>query len=251
MVRISNTRSKSSAVPPVRELPRTVRRTDARKLEILRAAGRTFRRLGFAAAGMREIAAEADLSPANIYHYFRGKHEILYFCQDRSLDLMLEALRAARASRRPAPEQLRQVVDAHVRCLLDDLEGSAAHLEVGSLPHSLRDRLFSKRDRYERGIRSLIAAGVRRGELSPCDPTLVTRAILGAANWTARWFRPDGSRTAASVADGLADYLTRGLVASPPEVARASAPRASARVTDTRSPDRGPVPRATVSRGRR
>ena len=56
---------------------RVRRRAEARRLEILRAAGRVFRRRGFAATGMREIAAEADLSPGNIYHYFAGKHELL------------------------------------------------------------------------------------------------------------------------------------------------------------------------------
>src|SRR5204863_5137742 len=46
------------------------RRADARRVEILRAAARVFRQRGLAAAGMREIARAADLSPGNLYHYF-------------------------------------------------------------------------------------------------------------------------------------------------------------------------------------
>ena len=69
------------------------RRAEARRLEILRAAARAFRRRGFAGAGMRDIAAEADLSPGNLYYYFKGKDEILYFCQDRWLDQMLRVVR--------------------------------------------------------------------------------------------------------------------------------------------------------------
>jgi AcrR family transcriptional regulator len=191
------------------------KRADSRRLGILRAAARVFRRRGFAAAGMREIADEAEISPGSLYHYFRGKDEILYFCQDRSLDLMLSALGAARLSGEPAAEQLRRVVDAHVRCLLDELEGSAAHLEVDALPDPLRRRLVAKRDRYERGIRELISAGVRKKELATCDPDLVTRAILGALNWTARWFRPEGKRSAASLAEDLGAYLVRGVAAHP------------------------------------
>jgi len=45
------------------------RRSEARRLDILRAAARVFRRSGVAAAGMREIAEEADLSPGNLYYY--------------------------------------------------------------------------------------------------------------------------------------------------------------------------------------
>jgi AcrR family transcriptional regulator len=196
------------------EPDRTRRRAEARRLEILRAAARIFRRQGYAEAGMRDIAAEADLSPGNLYHYFSGKDELLYFCQDRSLDALLGALEAARQTEAPTLQRLRSVVVAHVRVLLDELEGSAAHLQIDALPPELRDKLIKKRDRYERGLRRLISDGVKAHEFRPCDPTLVTRAILGALNWTALWFRPEGSRSSASVAESLADYLTGGLAAT-------------------------------------
>lgn len=191
---------------------RTRLRAEVRRQEILAAAARVFRRRGFADCGMREIAAEADLSPGNLYHYFSGKAELLYYCQDRSLDQMLAALQQARRSDTPAPSRLREVIRAHVLCLLDEFEGSAAHLEVEALPDELRRAIITKRDRYERGIRKLVSDGVRRAELCDCDPRLVTRAMLGAMNWTARWFRPEGSQSADTVADSLADYLVQGLL---------------------------------------
>ncbi|MEE9268789.1 MAG: TetR/AcrR family transcriptional regulator [Candidatus Krumholzibacteria bacterium] len=195
---------------------RLERRALTRRLEILRAAGRTFRRLGFVDAGMREIAMEADLSPGNLYYYFTGKDEILFFCQDRSLDAMLESLAAATRCAESSAEKLHRVVIAHLRVLLDELEGSTAHLEINSLPAELREKLVEKRDRYERGIRRLISTGVRGGEFAPCDPKLVTRAILGALNWTALWYRSDGTRSVTSVAGSFASYLVRGLVAETP-----------------------------------
>ena len=83
-------------------LARRRRRRDARRDDILRAAGRMFRSHGFAGTGMRDIADAADLSPANLYHYFRGKDEILFYCQDRALDRMLDAVTGARAASGPA-----------------------------------------------------------------------------------------------------------------------------------------------------
>jgi AcrR family transcriptional regulator len=194
---------------------RVRRRGELRRQEILRAASRVFRRRGFAASGMREIASEADLSPGNLYHYFNGKDEILFFCQDRSLDTLLSALTAAGHSRRSSSAKLRAVIRAHVHCLLDDLQGSVAHLEPEALPAELRGTVIEKRDRYEKGVRQMIAAGIRDGEFVACDADLVTRAILGAANWCARWFRPDGARPVGAVADALAAYLVRGLESTP------------------------------------
>ncbi|HMJ82684.1 MAG TPA: TetR/AcrR family transcriptional regulator [Vicinamibacterales bacterium] len=200
MVHFSNRRSK---------------RADARRVDIMRAAATVFRARGFSAAGMRDIAVAADLSPGNLYHYFRGKEELLFFCQDRSLDRLLDALAAARTAgpkdRRPLAVRLRELAIAHVLCLIDGLEGSAAHLEVDALPPPLRERIVAKRDRYERGVRALVAAESGRG----AEAAVATRAFLGALNWTAHWFRPDGAQPPQRVAELVADYAVAGLIYGP------------------------------------
>jgi AcrR family transcriptional regulator len=198
------------------------RRYLARRLEILRAAGREFRARGFAETGMRDIAAAAALSPANLYNYFRGKHAILFFCQDNSLDRLIAALDKARRMRASAAVKLRVVIVSHLRCVLDEVEGSAAHLLTAVLPSRQRRYLVAKRDKYEEGVRNLIAGGIRTGEFAPCDPALAVRAILGSLNWSVQWFSPEGALTAGEIAEKFADYLIRGLQAKPDALQRLS-----------------------------
>jgi AcrR family transcriptional regulator len=204
MVQILNRRSNQAS-------PRLRQRSEARRLEILRAAARVFRRHGIAAAGMREIADEAGLSPGNLYYYFDSKDELLVFCQERTLEHMLAAVEAAKAAGGSSAGQLRAILRAHVHALLDEMEGATAHLELDSLPEALRAPMIRKRDRYERALRALVAQGCERGEFAPCDAALVTRAMLGAVNWTARWFRPDGPQSAGEVAESISAYLVKGL----------------------------------------
>jgi AcrR family transcriptional regulator len=196
------------------------RRYLARRLEILRAAGREFRARGFAETGMRDIAEAAALSPANLYNYFKGKHEILFFCQDNSLDRMIAALEKARRMKVSAAARVRHVIISHLRCLLDEVEGSAAHLLTNALPPRQQRYLVAKRDRYELGVRNLIAAGMRTGEFVSGDAALAARAMLGALNWSVQWFRPEGSLSSAEVAERFADYLIRGLLAKPASLQR-------------------------------
>ena len=210
MVQVLN---RGSNKPVANKVPgRLQRRSEARRTEILRAAARVFRRMGLAAAGMREIADEADLSIGNLYYYFSGKDEILLYCQERTLEHMLAAVEAARAMPASSAERLRAVLRAHVHAMLDELEGATAHLEVEALPEKLRAPVIAKRDRYEGAVRALVVDGMRAGEFARVDAPLVTRAMLGAVNWSARWFRPDGPKTSTEIAAALSDYLVKGLM---------------------------------------
>lgn len=190
---------------------RSIRKRDAQRDLILRAAARLFRERGVADTGMREIAAAADLSAANLYYYFKGKDEILFYCQDRALDSMLTAIADAHRAKGRVADRLARVLETHVSTLLGEVDGASAHLLVDALPPPLRTKIVSKRDRYELALRRLVADGIKAGEFAQVSPALVTRAMLGAVNMTVLWYRPDGPDSADAVGQALATYLTRGL----------------------------------------
>ena len=83
--------------------------------------GRAARRCAITAcshAGMRDIARAAGLSTGNLYYYFRNKEELVYACQDRALDRLLEVLALAPRSRPDAAERLGALVEGHLQVVI-------------------------------------------------------------------------------------------------------------------------------------
>ncbi len=74
----------------------TVAYRDVRRQQIIDAAYRCFARKGFHQSTMRDIYAEAHLSPGAIYHYFNSKEDIIeasfIFDHQRSLPVLERAI---------------------------------------------------------------------------------------------------------------------------------------------------------------
>jgi len=74
----------------------TVAYRDVRRQQIIDAAYRCFARKGFHQSTMRDIYAEANLSPGAIYHYFNSKEDIIeasfIFDHQRSLPVLERAI---------------------------------------------------------------------------------------------------------------------------------------------------------------
>ncbi len=189
------------------------RRTLDRKRQILQAAARVFRRCGLHGAGMRKIAAEAGMRAGNLYYYFENKQDLLAFCQRDSLHGLLELARRIEASGLAADQQLYLLILGHVQRVNEATPGSLAHLEVEALEPRRREEILPQRDLYEGMVRNLVKGGIATGVFRDADARTAARAILGAVNWTVKWYRPDGGRSAGAIGRDFAEHLVRGLLA--------------------------------------
>ena len=194
------------------------------KRRILEAASRVFRRRGLHATGMRHIAAELGMHVGNLYYYFRNKQELLAFCQQDALS-GLQAL-AEETQRQPlaADQKLARLIEGHVELVNETTPGSLAHLEVEALEAPWRQQITRQRDAYERCYRRLIEEGIASGLFRPVEPKVASMAILGALNWTVKWYRSEGGRGAREIGAQFAELLVGGLQArSAPPRARSAA----------------------------
>ena len=162
--------------------------------------------------GMRDVAAELGMSAGNLYYYFAGKQDLLAFCQEETLRALLAHARRILRRDISAAGALEAIVAAHVELLNETLPGSLAHLEVEALAEQDRRRILRQRRSYEQLLRRLIADGQKQGAFRPeVDPTIAVFGILGAVNWTVKWFRPGGRLPARIIGEQIAQILIGGL----------------------------------------
>jgi len=198
----------SPATGPRQASPRSLER----QREILGAASRLFRARGLHDVGMRDVAAELGMSAGNLYYYFAGKQDLLAFCQEETLRALLAHARRILRRDISAAGALEAIVAAHVELLNETLPGSLAHLEVEALAEQDRRRILRQRRSYEQLLRRLIADGQKQGAFRPeVDPTIAVFGILGAVNWTVKWFRPGGRLPARIIGEQIAQILIGGL----------------------------------------
>jgi len=184
---------------------------EARRREILGAASGLFRARGLHATGMRDIAAALGMTAGNLYYYFPSKQDLLAYCQEATLDELLRRAAAIESGGEPADAQLRALVAAHVEVLNEATPGSLAHLEIDEVPAARRAPLLARRKRYERIFRRRIEEGIAAGLFRPVDASLGALALLGALNWTVKWFEEGGRKSAAEVGREFATLLVDGL----------------------------------------
>lgn len=183
-----------------------------KKLAILKSAAAVFRHRGYYGASVGAIARALHMTTPNLYYYFKSKEEILYFCHDYSLDLLLDNLEKVQRSADPPDEKLRMLIVLFVHMVIDELHGTALTLDLQPLSRPRLKRIIVKRDRFDRGMRRVIKSGIAAGIFRTGDPKLATFGILGSLNWIPRWFDPRGPADSEKIAQVFAENLIKGLI---------------------------------------
>lgn len=184
-----------------------------RKREILEAASRAFRRQGLHATGMRDIANESKMHVGNLYYYFQNKEELLAFCQEQTLAGLIDLAEKVQRQDCAADEKLHRLITGHVVRLNDEMPGSLAHLEVEALKGPWKETIRKQRNRYELILCRIVKSGIDSGLFRQTDPKVAAKAILGATNWTVKWYQPRGKSTSREIGQEFAVLLVRGLLA--------------------------------------
>ncbi|MWJ27798.1 TetR family transcriptional regulator [Halomonas sp. ZH2S] len=175
-----------------------------RRKELTRLAAQLFVQEGFDRTTVRMLAQEMGIKSGSLFHHFRDKQEILAaVIEEGTQNALRIAHRALELAGDDPESRLRAMARAHLETLFTDRNAHVVALfEWRRLDTSARAHLSHLRDAYEalwvEVIDEALEAGLIHG-----DRFLVSRFVLGALNWTVRWYDPGGSRSPDDLADEL------------------------------------------------
>jgi len=183
-----------------------------KKEEIFFKAAEIFAKKGYEKATLEEIAAGLKLTKGSLYHYFKGKEDILFQSLIRAHAMANEVLSKI-VERRDIPPKAKLclAIKEHVKVLTTKFVYATLRQQELLLPAELRDEVRAERKKFQKMFVGIVHEGIEDGTFKPVNLKLVSFAILGATNWVARWYSPDGPFNPEKIGEAFADYLVGGL----------------------------------------
>jgi AcrR family transcriptional regulator len=181
--------------------------------QILRTAADLFRERGFPATTLDDIAKPLGMSKASLYTYFRGKDEILAAISRETIESFTHELSLVLTSDLSPEDKLRRIVREHVRFVIANRSFLTVFFsEETNLPARFARALAAQKDRYDKGVESVVADGIRRGVFRDVPPRLVVFGLLGMVNWVYKWYNPRGRWGAEEISSAFLAMVEDGLL---------------------------------------
>jgi len=194
-----------------------------RRQQIVKAALKLFRRNGYGATSVSEIAAAANLPVATLYRYVNKKSDILYML---TLDLMpdiVAAIETALAGTGTTAERLEQGIRGYIRAIAK----RRTHIKIMYwdthwLSSDEQEVIKGEERRTRRLFEELLERGVWEGVLRPVNTFIAAQNIILAGHaWAIKGFLFKETVTLDDYIDAQVQLLLGGLLnASGPTISR-------------------------------
>lgn len=188
-------------------------KTISRKDEIVKVASTLFRKRGYSAITMRDIASEMDIKAASLYNHISGKQEIL-------ADIILEVaqefttgMNQVISQQSSTLKKLENLIELHIDITLNHSEALASlnndwmHLEGDNL-----NAFIKMRDEYEDNFRELIKSGIEVNEIRSAHPEVILFSILSTLRTLHLWYEKRGKLDVNVLKKDMVSVLLKGIM---------------------------------------
>jgi len=172
---------------------------------------RVFAERGYDGASMDDVAREAGITKASIYHHVASKEALLERGLRRALDALFAILDETGARHGSALERLEHIVARVGETTLQLLPELSVLFRVRGNSQVEREAI-ERRRHFDRLVAGLIAEAQREGDVrADVKPAVAARLIFGMSNSVVEWYRPGGRLSGAELTGTLRRLVFDGL----------------------------------------
>lgn len=187
--------------------------TRQRREDILREAANLFDQVGYHGVNMEMIAEAAGLKKPTLYHYVKGKDEILYLMQRAVIVGVRQGIEQRIADGQQPLDLLRGVYEDIFRQLRDAPGTIRSFFEHGrELTTPQQADIGKERAAFTRVVARVIFRGMEAGLIARADPRLMALCFFGVVNWAYQWYDPVRDGEPETIAARCFEIFCRGMV---------------------------------------
>jgi len=161
-----------------------MKRSKNRKEEIYEVSANLFRKRGYVAATMRDIAEMVGIEPSSLYSHIRSKEEILVNICLTCAREFAEGMRTILASDLTNAKKIGALVDLHIDIAYRKPSSvTVFNDEWRHLPEDELERFLEKRNTYETNFKSILQEGMDKGEFVQLSKSTAFQIIIGSVKW--------------------------------------------------------------------
>ena len=187
-------------------------KTGSKKDVITRKASSLFRKKGFTATSMRDIAEAIGVEAPSLYNHIESKNEILKNICFRIAKLFTDYLREVEVSHESNLAKIESIIRFHISMMIDEFE--SVYISDHEWKH-LREPFLTDFTNQRRNYRSRLAAILQRGidnkEINAVNPYVAVLTILSALSGIEGWQKSGKKIDANLLEENMIKLLIEGL----------------------------------------
>ncbi len=161
----------------------------SKKQEISNHAARLFRKKGYKATSMRDIAKAMDMKAASLYNHITSKEELFSELLLKIAELFTKGMGEIVHSSLSTSAKLEQVIALHIQLTIDHTDAiSLINGEWVHLTPVPMEQYIKHRDDYEKEFRAIINQGKQEGLYTDIDTDVILFTLLSTLRSLYSWY---------------------------------------------------------------
>ncbi|MCH2195192.1 TetR/AcrR family transcriptional regulator [Kordia sp.] len=190
-----------------------VQKSETRKEEIVRTAEMLFKKKGYSAVTMRDIAQAMGIKAASLYNHIQSKQQILSDIIIQIGEQFTEGMAEIVATEETTSiEKLEQIIKLHVKITMNNPSRMATMNNDWMHLEKQKDYYLSLRRNYEDSFRQILKQGIEKGELKTVNPEIILFSILSTLRSLYLWIPKKEEIIKENLLGKLSQVLLTGVV---------------------------------------